>query len=151
MASECYKVQVDLPIETIWSFIENMNNWAPLVPGYINHQMLNEKESTWVFKTDLGMIKKKVELKVEITSWNEPEKVTFKLTGLNEKMSGNGYFEAIAVDERHTAMTGYLEIVPEGAMAKLIESRLKKNLEEMTKEMTDQIISHIKSLENITK
>ncbi|PAD66782.1 carbon monoxide dehydrogenase [Bacillus sp. 7586-K] len=151
MANNLYKVKAELPIKAIWNFVSIMDNWAPLVPGYIEHTIINESESTWTFKTDLGLIKKKIQLKVDITEWIEPEKVTFKLTGINEKISGNGYFEAKASDQEGTFITGYLEIIPEGAMAKMIQSKLKKNLSEMTKEMTDAIIEKIKEQEKVIK
>lgn len=151
MANNLYKVKAELPIKAIWNFVSIMDNWAPLVPGYIEHTIINKSESTWTFKTDLGLIKKKIQLKVDITEWIEPEKVTFKLTGINEKISGNGYFEAKASDQESTFITGYLEIIPEGAMAKMIQSKLKKNLSEMTKEMTDAIIEKIKEQEKVIK
>jgi len=151
LANNLYKVKAELPIKAIWNFVSIMDNWAPLVPGYIEHTIINESESTWTFKTDLGLIKKKIQLKVDITEWIEPEKVTFKLTGINEKISGNGYFEAKASDQENTFITGYLEIIPEGAMAKMIQSKLKKNLSEMTKEMTDAIIEKIKEQEKVIK
>ncbi|OAS88583.1 CoxG family protein [Metabacillus litoralis] len=148
MPSELYKVEVNIPIQSIWDFVSVMDNWAPLVPGYIEHEILNDSESIWKFKTDLGVIKKKVELKVDITDWIKPKKVIFNLTGINEKMTGKGYFEAQIIDTNNTLMTGYLEITPEGKMAKLINSKLKKNLNELTKELTEAIIAKIKEVEH---
>ncbi|WP_338785833.1 SRPBCC family protein [Metabacillus sp. FJAT-53654] len=148
MPSELYKVEVNMPIQSIWDFVSVMDNWAPLVPGYIEHEILNDSESIWKFKTDLGVIKKKVELKVDITDWIKPKKVIFNLTGINEKMTGKGYFEAQIIDTNNTLMTGYLEITPEGKMAKLINSKLKKNLNELTKELTEAIIAKIKEDEH---
>jgi carbon monoxide dehydrogenase subunit G len=151
MPSELYKVEVNLPIHSIWEFVSVMDNWAPLVPGYIEHEIINDSESIWKFKTDLGVIKKKVELKVDITDWIKPKKVIFNLTGINEKMTGKGYFEAQIIDTNNTLMTGYLEITPEGKMAKLINSKLKKNLNELTKELTEAIIAKIKEDEHVIR
>ncbi|MBO1512113.1 CoxG family protein [Metabacillus bambusae] len=148
MPSELYKVEVNLPIHSIWEFVSVMDNWAPLVPGYIEHEILNDSESIWKFKTDLGVIKKKIELKVDITDWIKPKKVIFNLTGINEKVTGKGFFEAQIIDANNTLMTGYLEITPEGKMAKLINSKLKKNLNELTKELTEAIIAKIKEDEH---
>ena len=148
MPSELYKVEVNLPIHSIWNFVSDMNNWAPLLPGYIEHEILNERESTWKFKSDLGIIKKKIHLKVDITSWVEPTEVTFNLTGINEKIIGKGYFKTKEIAEKKTLMTGYLDITFEGAMAKIINSKLKKNLTDMTKELTEAIIVKIHEIEN---
>jgi carbon monoxide dehydrogenase subunit G len=151
MPSELYKVEVNLPIHSIWEFVSVMDNWAPLVPGYIEHEIINDSESIWKFKTDLGVIKKKVELKVDITDWIKPKKVIFNLTGINEKMTGKGYFEAQIIDTNNTLMTGYLEITTEGKIAKLINSKLKKNLNELTKELTEAIIAKIKEDEHVIR
>jgi carbon monoxide dehydrogenase subunit G len=151
MPSELYKVEVTLPIQSIWRFISVMDNWAPLVPGYLEHEIINDKESTWKFKSDLGVIKKKIHLKVDITSWIEPTKVTFNLTGINEKMTGQGYFEAQKINENNTLMSGYLEITPEGKMAKMINSKLKKNLVDMTEELTKAIISKVEEVEGANR
>lgn len=151
MPSELCRVEVNLPIDAIWGFISVMDNWAPLVPGYIDHEIINDRESTWMFKSDFGVIKKKIHLKVDITNWMEPTKVTFNLTGINEKMSGQGYFEAEKINENITIMTGYLEITPEGKMAKLINTKLQKNLSEMTTELTETIVEKIKEIENVVR
>lgn len=151
MPSELYRAEVNLPIHSIWRFISVMDNWAPLVPGYIEHEIISDKESTWKFKSDLGIIKKKIHLKVDITSWIEPTKVTFNLTGINEKMTGQGYFEAKRINENNTLMTGYLEIIPEGKMAKMINSKLKKNLVEMTEELTEAIISKVEEVDGANR
>jgi carbon monoxide dehydrogenase subunit G len=149
MPSELYKVEVKLPINSIWSFVSIMDNWAPLVPGYIEHEILSDNESTWKFKSDFGVIKKKVHLKVDITSWIEPTKVTFNLTGINEKITGLGYFEAQTIDANNTLMIGYLDITAEGTLAKMINTKLKKNLSEMTKELTESIVSKVEELEGV--
>lgn len=136
-----HQVKVNVPIHSIWEFVSNMDNWAPLVPGYIDHNILSEKESTWSFKSDIGIIKKKIDLKVDITTWKEPTKVTFNLTGLNEKFTGHGYFLAEAQNNANNLITGYLNIKAEGMMAKVANSILNTNLPEITAELTEAVAS----------
>lgn len=139
MPSYTHQTKVNVPIGSIWNFVSNISNWAPLVPGYIAHEVLNEKESTWSFKTDMGMLKKKIELKVNIMSWQEPTKVTFHLTGLNEKFTGHGYFEAALGKHNKNLMTGALDITAEGMMAKVANSLLNTSLPEITAELTEAV------------
>lgn len=136
MSSHLHKMVVNVPIHAVWKFIHSIDHWAPLVPGYIEHVILNEKESTWKFKSSLGMMKKKIHLKVEITDWLEPKKVNFILTGLNEKFFGNGYFEATMLTKTKTSMVGYLEITAEGTLAKIVNPILKSSIPDMTEELT---------------
>lgn len=62
MPNGSHHIQLNLPIEKVWDFVRSINNWAPLVPGYINHELINEYESTWEFKGDLGFMKKTIKL-----------------------------------------------------------------------------------------
>ncbi|WP_080845984.1 CoxG family protein [Cytobacillus gottheilii] len=139
MPNYSYDVQVNLPIQHLWNFVHVMDNWAPLVPGYISHRRVNDSQSLWSFYTDIGVVKKKIELQVDITEWSEPEKVAFKLTGINEKLSGSGYFSAATIDEKKVQMTGFLDLTAEGMMAKMANSIMKSSLPEITKELTEAV------------
>jgi len=149
MANHLYQVEIDHPIRSIWNFVSVMDHWAPLVPGYLEHEIISDNESTWKFKTDLGVIKKKIHLKVDITNWIEPTKVEFNLTGINEKITGKGYFEAQSQGPNKTLMSGFLDITPEGTLAKMINSKLEKNLIEITEELTEAIVAKIDEKENV--
>ncbi|TXC93101.1 SRPBCC family protein [Metabacillus litoralis] len=149
MPSELHQIRVKLPIHSIWNFVSVMDHWAPLVPGYIDHETLNSTDSIWKFKSDFGLIKKKVELRVEITSWEEPNKVTFNLLGINEKISGHGYFLAEEINSEETMMNGFLDLSSEAAMSKMINAKLKKNIKEMTQDLTTAIATRIQELEEV--
>jgi carbon monoxide dehydrogenase subunit G len=135
MPSGIHQVEVQLPIEEVWDFVKDMDNWAPLVPGYIQHQKLSEHRSTWDFKSDVGIMKKKISLLIDIHEWVEPSKVTFQLTGINEKFTGNGYFLAERVGQNYTKMTGYLDIVAEGALSSIVNNVLKSSIPKTAEEM----------------
>jgi len=147
MASKVYSMRVNAPIEGVWRFISDIDHWAPLVPGYIEHEIINEKESTWTFKSDIGIMKKKIQLKVDITNWIEPTTVTFNLAGINEKFKGSGSFEAKVIDKNQTLMTGSLNIEAQGALAKMVNSVLKTNVPEMTQELTEAVGIKIQDLQ----
>lgn len=55
-----------------------IDKWAPLVSGYIEHQIISDRQSTWSFKGDLGFVKKTVKLRIDITEWTEPTRVKSK-------------------------------------------------------------------------
>lgn len=141
-----YTTEVGAPIQTVWDFVRNIDHWAPLVPGYISHTILNETESIWVFKTKLGVLKKQIELKVEITKWTEPEMIEFVLTGLNEKCAGSGYFHARQLQRERTEMTGSLEVQAEGTMAKMVNSLLKNAVPDLTKQLTEAVAAKLEEV-----
>lgn len=144
MPAGTHTVELPVAIEDIWTFVSDMNKWAPLVPGYINHEILSENESTWEFKGDLGFMKKKVKLKIDITEWREPTTVTFNLKGLSDNFKGGGYFEAEAIDAGHTKMTGNLDITAGGAMGPMINSIMKSFVPKTAEELTVAVSNKIK-------
>ena len=94
-----YSTSTKLPIETIWDFVKEMDNWADLVTGYQSHEKQSDEDSTWMLKGDLGPMSRMLKLQVHITEWRGPERVTFELKGINENMDGHGIFELSTYEE----------------------------------------------------
>jgi carbon monoxide dehydrogenase subunit G len=85
-----YTATIEVPRATVWDFVKDMNNWAPLAKGYQDHEVVNDKESLWTIKGDIGPISRITKFHVTITEWLEGEGVGFALKGLNESISGEG-------------------------------------------------------------
>jgi len=85
-----YTTTMRLPRTAIWDFVKDMNNWAPFLTGYQKHEILDETDSVWTLKGDVGILSRVVRLQAHITEWVEPGRVSFTLTGLNEKVDGGG-------------------------------------------------------------
>ncbi|MCT2536657.1 SRPBCC family protein [Aquibacillus koreensis] len=151
MPSGEHSVEINIPNRHIWNFISDMNKWAPLVPGYMEHEILSENESTWKFKGDIGKFKKTIHMKIDITKWQEPAKVTFDLTGINEKFAGNGYFEAEKLSDTKTKMTGHLNIDATGMKRKIINPILKSFVPKNVKHLTEAVAEKIKENEVTAK
>ncbi|NQD65636.1 SRPBCC family protein [Bacillus haikouensis] len=136
MGNGRHELLVDASIEDVWQFVSNLDSWAPLVPGYIEHEIINDKVSDWKFKIDIGLMKKKIYARVNITEWTKPSKVTFSLKGLNEKFTGSGSFEAERSSEFHTIVKGILDISTYSPMEKIITPILNKTVPDVTTELT---------------
>jgi carbon monoxide dehydrogenase subunit G len=95
-----YSTTAKLPVDTIWEFVKEMDNWAPLLTGYQSHEKENEDDSIWVLKGDLGVLSRILKLKVHVSEWAGPERVTFELKGLNEQLEGGGVFLMEAFEEQ---------------------------------------------------
>lgn len=99
-----YSTTAKLPVETIWGFVKEMDNWAEYVTGYQSHEKQNETDSLWVLKGDVGVLARVLKFHVHITEWNGPSRVSFDLKGLNEPMEGGGSFEMEAFEEGAAAV-----------------------------------------------
>lgn len=143
MTEGLHSIVLSVPIEEVWAFVSEIEQWAPLVPGYIKHELLNERTLIWDFKSELGLMKKKIKLAVEIKDWQEPNKITFNLRGINEKFVGYGYFLAERVGIRQTKMTGCLIITAKGAKAPIVNALLKTYVPQMTIEFAETIAQRL--------
>lgn len=144
MPSGKHQEIINMPIEKVWSFVKDMDNWAPLIPGYISHKKFSKRQSIWEFYQDIGIIKKKISLLATIKEWIEPTKVTFNLKGIKDKFSGSGYFLAEPLGESKTKITGYLDITAEGSMGKVINKVLNKSIPETANQITAAIAEKFK-------
>ncbi len=93
MAQTEYTTTAKLPVDVIWDFVKEMDNWARFVTGYQSHEKQNENDSIWVLKGDVGVLARVLRFQVRVTEWAGPERVRFELEGLNELMQGSGDFE----------------------------------------------------------
>ena len=149
MPNGTHTVELQVPIENIWNFVSDMNKWAPLVPGYIEHEILSEKQSTWKFKGDLGFMKKTVKLQIDIQEWIEPSKVTFDLKGLSDNFTGGGYFIAEKISDSSTSMVGHLDITAGGMMGAMVNTILKNFVPETAQQLTEAIAAKINEIESV--
>jgi len=147
MPSGTHVIKLDVPIEKVWHFVSDMNRWAPLVPGYMEHEILSDTQSTWTFKGDIGIMQKTVKLQIDITEWKEPSLVTFNLTGINENFAGEGYFKAEAISDSETEMHGNLDITAKGVMGPMINAILKSFVPKTAEDLTKAIAEEITSIE----
>ncbi len=104
MAEVLYSTTARLPIETIWEFVQEMDNWATFVAGYQSHEKQSERDSLWILKGDVGVLARVVRFAVHVDEWSGPSRVTFSLTGVNEPMQGSGTFLLERYEETGSAL-----------------------------------------------
>jgi len=149
MAHAVHHVQLDTSVLKIWDFIRDINNWAPLVPGYAEHEIVNDTESTWKLHGDIGIIQKTVKLTVNITECNEPSYIRFQLSGLNSTCTGDGYFKATALSNQKTEVTGCLNLTVKGMMAPMINPTLRAIIPRVGKDFTEKVAATIMERQEI--
>jgi len=116
-----YSTAVKLPVQLIWDYVQEMDNWAPFLRGYQSHEKHDENESTWVLKGDVGAVSRTVKFFVTVDEWNAPSQVCFSLKGLNEPMEGGGEF-LLAPYEEEDARSGAPAPEKPGFFARLLQA-----------------------------
>jgi carbon monoxide dehydrogenase subunit G len=101
MANAQVELNAAVPVDQVWKFVAEMNNWAPLMPGYEAHTESDDRNSIWKIRGDVGPFSRVVDFAVTIDEWEPPcpsARVKFSLKGLNEFVDGAGEFRIEAND-----------------------------------------------------
>ncbi len=143
-----YKCIVKAPMEPVWGFVSVIEKWAPFLKGYEEHEELNDKESVWTLKGDVGVLSRTVKMKVTITNWDdEAKRVEFELDGINEKATGGGTFIATSESDSETELIFKLEINAGGMIGPVVNVLLGPMLKPVAKEMAEKIKARIEELQ----
>lgn len=84
--------RVEATPSQVWDFVQDIDNWAPVVLGYQSHEKIDQRHSRWTLKGDVGILSRTVTFQVEITEWILAQRVAFSLSGVEELVSGEGVF-----------------------------------------------------------
>ena len=136
-----YKATMHAARPTVWDFVRDINNWAPLTRGYQTHDILNERESVWTVKGDLGPISRVTKFHVTITDWVEGERVAFTVRGLNEPINGQGAIQlAEGTEPSSTQIRGDATIEMGGSLGPVVNHLIVPFVEEGADELVTKII-----------
>ncbi|CAM4070092.1 SRPBCC family protein [Bacillus wiedmannii] len=139
MAKGIHTIELNALPNQIWKFISDINNWAPLVTGYVKHKIIDDKHSTWRLHGDLGFIKRDVNLNVEIIEWQMPDKISFTMTSPTKKLVGSGFFLAESTSSSTTKITSQLELRTTGKGAFVFNGAIKPFVPKMTKQLSKKV------------
>lgn len=132
------------PRPRVWDFVRDMNNWAPFTRGYQSHEILNEFESLWIVRGDLGPISRVTKVQVLITEWIEGERVAFTVKGINEPLTGGG---AIMLADSHggqrTEIRGDATIEFGGSLGPVVNHLIAPFIESGADELVVQIVEAV--------
>jgi carbon monoxide dehydrogenase subunit G len=145
MPSVQHTAVVNAPIEVVWQYLDKMANWAPYLKGYQKHEEINDKESIWTLKGDMGVLARVVQIKITITEWVEPEKVGFKIDGITERVTGKGTFIATSESADATSLFFEFTINAGGLIGPVANVLMKPMLKPVATDMGDNIKKDIEA------
>ncbi len=139
-----YTTTMGAPRARVWDFVRDMNNWAPFTRGYQTHEIINEKESLWTVKGDLGPISRITKVHVTITEWLEGERVAFTLKGLNEPLTGGGAILLTDAESgARTQIRGDASIEFGGSLGPVVNHLMLPFIESGADELVVQIVKAV--------
>lgn len=117
--------------------IQSIEAWAPLIPGYLDHEMTGEQQFTWVFKGDFGFVERVIKMQVDLTEWSA-EGALFTLTGLNENFAGEGF-----IKQEGDTLVVHLDISAKGMMGAMINPVLNSYVPKTTQAFAEALVGAI--------
>lgn len=138
MATGLYRENVQIEKAKLQAFIQNKEQWAALIPGYLHHEFPNEQNMIWVFKGDFGIIQKAVKVNLKDKESNSNQ-VMFDLVGLSDPINGDGYFE-ITQDQNGTCqLIGNLTMKASGFLAGMMNPVLEKFVPQLVEQLVQEM------------
>lgn len=125
-------ILVAAPISSAWCYVQDIQNWASLMPGCRDCTVIDANDSRWILKVGAGGLVRTVNVLVHIDQWDGPERVffSFKLDG--DPVEGDGSYSAIRRDPA-TEITLAVRVRGSGAMAPMWEAVSKPLLPMLAK------------------
>lgn len=149
MASSIHSKTVRVNQQTARDFLQDKDGWALLIPGYLNHEIISEKEMIWVFKGDFGFIQKAVKLQLNVQEVIEQNKISFELVGLSDNINGSGYFEMKIISAEDVEIVGNLDMKAGGFLASMINPVLETFVPQTIEQLVEAI-ADILATQNIS-
>ena len=142
MAIASHSVVIAAPVEKVWDYVSQIENWATLVPAYKEHEQIDEQKSIWTFEGNFKGFTKTVKMELDITEFDEPSNIRFELKGLTENFTGSGKFTAEET-AGETTMTGIIEVNAGGLTGAVLTPVIKMVLPKVTTRLTEKIARQI--------
>jgi len=140
-----YRTFIDAPINVVWEFGNELRNWAPFLKGFQGLEELNDNESIWTMKGDVGPLTRAVKFHVRITERVELERIAFELKGVNEPVAGAGSIR-VETSGSGTMATVNLRASMEGPLGSIMNPFIAPMLKPMAEELMAKLKAAI--LEN---
>lgn len=135
---------INAPIDSVWSYVTALGNWAALMPGYQSYAESSELDSLWTLKVDLGPFSRTIELDVQVTERQSPGKVAFSVKSRNEPFHGQGMYQAVA-EGNATNVDLTLSLQGTGPMAPVLSVMADPVLKRMAESFSKSLAADIEA------
>jgi carbon monoxide dehydrogenase subunit G len=126
-------VSVAASIASTWRYVQDIQNWAKLMPGCRNCSVIDANDSRWLLKVGAGGLIRTVNVLVHIDQWDGPERVIFSFKLDGDPVEGDGSYSAIRQGDNSTEIALGIRVRGSGAMAPMWEAVSKPLLPMLAK------------------
>jgi carbon monoxide dehydrogenase subunit G len=138
-----HSVVIDAPIESVWSYVQDIRQWANLFPGCRECTVIDEHDSRWILKVGAGGMVRTVNALVHVDAWDGPQRVNFSFHLEGDPVEGGGSYVASQNESGATDVTLQVRVQGSGSMAPMWEAISKPLLPLLAKSFSGKLKAEI--------
>lgn len=139
MSNIDYQMTLALPLQEVWSFLNDFNNWANCVDGYIHHREITPLQSVWTLKGELGLLEKTIQLHVKRMKTATPYHMVINFSSLQNKLLGEACIYVKDYRKNETKIDATIELKVKGLPNAFVRPILKNILPKMLHQFGQRI------------
>jgi carbon monoxide dehydrogenase subunit G len=136
-------VMIDAAIESVWNYVQDMRQWASIMPGYRECSVIDANDSRWTLKVGAGGLVRTVNVAVHVSEWDGPERVNFSFKLEGDPVSGGGSYTASQRGASQTEVILRVRVEGSGPVAPLWEAMGRPLLPQFAKSFAAQLKAKI--------
>jgi carbon monoxide dehydrogenase subunit G len=136
-------ILIDAAIESVWSYVQDIRQWANLFPGCRECTVINATDSRWTIKVGVGGLVRTVNVLVHIDLWDGPERVNFSYRLAGDPVEGGGSYVASRTAAHATEVTFKVRVAGSGPLAPMWEAMSKPLLPVLVKTFAGKLKAEI--------
>jgi carbon monoxide dehydrogenase subunit G len=136
-------VLVNAGIDEVWHYVENMQRWAAMMPGYRECAIIDASDSRWTLKVGVGGLVRTVKVRVHVEEWHEPERVSFSYKLEGDPVQGGGSYAASRKGVHETEVALRVRVEGSGPMAPMWEAMSRPLLPQLAKSFAEKLKAEI--------
>lgn len=123
--------------EKAWHFLSDFNQMPKCLDGFQSVRIIDDTHSIWTLKVEITFATRLIEAQATITRKDPPNQLEFMLTGLNEKVNGEGSLHLQPADENETKVEFRFRLEASGIAAALTNALIARVLPKLTASFED--------------
>lgn len=135
---------VAVPRARVWDYVVDIRNWAELMPGLQDFEVIDADNSRWVLKVGVGGMVRTVKVRVHVEEWAGPERARFAFKLEGDPVQGGGTYTALAKGQE-TEFTLAIQVVGSGPVAPMWEALGRPVLPTFVKAFAGQLQERIEA------
>lgn len=129
---------VEVPLQRVWDYVIDIRNWADLMPGLQDCEIIDDDNSRWILKVGVGGMVRTVKVAVHVEEWAGPGRARFSFKLEGDPVQGGGTYTAAAQGDG-TEFTLAIQVVGSGPVAPMWEALGRPVLPTFVKAFADKL------------